>query len=165
MKQLIIIGFCIVSFNTFSQSSYDSSKVSPLVRKTVSVIEAKSVLQKEGVVFIPEFKLLQNRAKDVELVQLVNHPNPTIRINAFDYLLTAAYPGFVDIIEQHLQDTTMGYLQTDGDIVSGMPVIEGMLYLISHNNKWIGMFPFSEADNKRLATLEEKYWSKKKNTD
>jgi hypothetical protein len=163
MKHSLFIVFLLFSLSGFSQTSYDSTKLSPLVRKVVRQLDAipNNYLINNNADYLNQLKLLRQRSKVHELIQLVNHPNPFIRVNAFNYLLDSAYSKFIDIIEQHITDTATIYLQS-GDVVTITNVIEGMLHFISWNNNWVGMFEFTDSDNKRLASLSDRYWSSKK---
>jgi len=162
------ILFCIL-FTTvvYSQPKYDSTRVSPLIRKLalqIDTITKSNCFKKFSCYYSKELKLLRERVKVFELVQLVNHPSEHVRISAFDGLLDSAYPKFVDIIEQHLNDTAFLYLW-EADFMVSTNVIEKMLSLIMYNNSWVGKFDFTEADFKRLAALEEQYWDKKNGWD
>jgi hypothetical protein len=153
-----------------AQYLYDSTKLSPLVQRTAYRVDTCTNHyrgDKSEYIFrnFKEYggllKLLKSRAKQSELEQLVNHPNPFIRVHAFDYLLDLGYPKFIDILEQHLHDTDRVYFGYSHQL-SEASVIEVMLERLAGNNNWVGKVHVSEADNKRLAALEDRYWRSKK---
>jgi hypothetical protein len=167
MKHFFILVCILFTSFVYSQTTFDSTKVSPLIRKLANQIDSitKGNCFNEHICsYTNELKLLRERVKVFELIELVNHPSEYIRINTFNYLLDSAYPKFIDIIEEHLNDTTFVYLW-EGHLSEPTNVIEGMLRLLTYNNNWIGKFEFTESDNKKLATLVERYWDKKNGWD
>lgn len=153
MKRIFSIILVLAPLAALTQPAYDSSKLSPLVKALSSKIDSCT----RGnwyyhCNFTSELKLLGQRAKIYELRQLVNHPNPFVRLNTFSLLLDSACPAFVDILEEHINDTASVYLWSGHD-AEPTNVIEGMIILLSYNTGWIGMKEFAEADEKRLSDL------------
>ncbi|PZP42562.1 MAG: hypothetical protein DI598_16810 [Pseudopedobacter saltans] len=178
MKILIAAFFMFLIINDgFSQQipSYDSSKLSPLVLMVVNrldTLSTDSLNQAFHDVSYQQhherdFDLLKKRGSETELLELTNHSNPYIRINAFQGLLFRHFVSVENVLKNHLKDTGIVILQSKdgGCIYTRMEIIDAMFHSVFEYKQYEKYTDNSFMDSEmlnRIFTLEEKYLKERK---
>ncbi len=162
---LVVILFSLISLTGLSQTYSDSTNLSPLIRLVTEKIDQlttnDSIYWHNEVQYRKQVRLLKERAKTYELLLLIEHPSPYVRINAFDLLLTSAYPYFVDVLEMHIEDRDSIIYHEDGCLYIQTTVAEQMAELVSSNNNWVGKVILDDTEDKKLFKIIDKIWRRK----
>lgn len=118
-------------------SAYDPQKISKAVRKIVKAIAEKNEIHGDAVWIVAaktpqylRFVELHVKASSEELIELVEHPNPTVRGYAFWGLAKRNYERLEAIIMSHAVDEQLVY-QIEGCKGSKIPVIDFMCWVVT----------------------------------
>ena len=111
MKINLILIALILSFNSFAQDNFDTSKISKRTKKVVKEISKINELMSSAVYYSgmkpkqwDNFEELKRKATKEELIELTNHPNGVVRSYAFWALSVDKSVDLFQIVKKHLND-------------------------------------------------------------
>jgi hypothetical protein len=156
MKILAFL-FLLLSLNLFSQSKYDNAQITKTTHQIINEIQSINILMSGSIGYAGKrpkqydnFTRLKGTATIDELINLTNHPNPTVRCYAFWALAYNPKINLFPIILDHINDDEMVETQF-GCIGGDEPVGDFFISVVTPNQ--IDLNP-NKLDSTQISTLD-----------